>query len=402
MQPMRLFYVRRPVKLTLPHKVRQLEAPNEEQLASGQIPTNRLYCGNVVWEVLMAQKQLPKSEVVQISDSALPEGLLPRRILDFHEAGAWFKAFEPGKAKVRIALLNGFGTMLGDTALGCGALMAADPLLRELPFQVEYHAYASWNARPGVETLLKSCPRIAAVQSYSPTLDQLRQYDAYVDFSSLLSLPGYGTQYFIDFYLRHLGVNPEAVPSALKKPWFEFDAGLLQHVPTVLPVSSRPTLLLHPHASTPLRSMPSPFVRRLLDDLVAHTDYRVVLVVNPGFALSAWGDRVLDLSAWSAKSLQHMGAIVQAVDAVVSVDTLVIHVAHAAGKPSLDILTASEPVQSVPPEGPLKGLVIPGAQALPGWMTHKAQGDWADMQAAYEQAWMALNGDVVINALKGH
>ncbi|MGZ4993984.1 MAG: hypothetical protein ACXV79_07465, partial [Methylobacter sp.] len=128
---MQCFYVKNNVTLQLPHKQRELFAPSLEALAALQIPTKNVYCGNIAWEVIHAKQNIGEDGVVTLPMSQEIQRILPPAITPW-SAGYNLvmqlqnvihnRAAEKRDQPVKLALLNGVGTMLGDTLVGSSAV----------------------------------------------------------------------------------------------------------------------------------------------------------------------------------------------------------------------------------------------------------------------------------------
>lgn len=409
---MQIYYLNRPCTLSLAHKSTVLHAPSPDALSKLRIPTVNIYCGNVGWEIMLARAQLGDEAVVIQELTPEIAALLPPRIGSYKAGGdlcdqvrALLAKRESEKCSqpFRIALMNGLGTMLGDTLVGSRALeIAVEKLTAEIG-HIEVHVVLAWNARPGTEEILRRSPAVSSLQEHSLTLDELRQFDAYWDFSELLRMEGYDTLPLIDFYLEHLAINPDDIVATDKLPQLRLPATVRSEAKKLLePIKhAHKLLLLQWLASTPLRSMPDQFVALLLEDILRETEV-CVLVTQPlpaGIVVNE-PDRVVQLAEWCATKTDNYLALFAEIDAVISVDTLAIHAALAEKKPGLGIFTTIAPELRLPPASQIKGYMILGAEDLPLWGRHKDGADWESNRSLYEAAWLALDRPAILASIR--
>lgn len=409
---MQYFYVKNNVTLQLPHKQRQLCPPSPDQLATQQIPIKNVYCGNIGWEVIHAKQILGEDAVVMLPDTPEIQRLLPPllnpwsvggdlavQVQNIIRARPEAKSHQP----IRLALLNGVGTMLGDTLVGSSALEIALPQLTEAVGTIEVHAILAWNARPGTEHILERSPAVSYVQGHAITLENLCHYDAYWDFSTLLRMEGYNSVPLIDFYLNNLGIAPASISPTDKVPVLRLPTALVLEAKSMLAKISqnRKVILIQGQASTPLRSMPDAFLAQLINDLLKATDACVLLTQPLPDGLSTnYPERIIHLEDWCRLSTDHYLALVIASHALISIDSLAIHAAMAAQIPGVAIFTTLSPSLRLAYAPKLSGMLIPEAATLSTWGKHKTDDHWPNEQLAYNQAWAAMDRHSIINELQ--
>jgi SAM-dependent methyltransferase len=408
---MEFFCVQKSITLKLPHKECVLHAPDSEALASKQIPLKNIYCGNVYWEIAHARSiggdsaaiALPLNDALQ---RLMPPVLRPWSIgndliAQVREIVRRRSPDRQGKP-LRFVLVNGVGTMIGDTLIGAAAVEIAIRRVRNALGPVEVHAGLGWNARPGTENIFQRCPVISVVHHHALTVEQLRGFDAYWDFSELLAMEGYDTLPLIDFYLNSLGIDHASVASAEKIPPLRLPPAIVADAKAMLdPCRGRPVLLIQGQASTPLRSMPDIFMAELIGDVLRETDTCVLLTQPSPVGMRIEDEeRAIRLDAWCQGSTDRYLALVSQIDMLISIDSLAIHAAAAAKIPGVAIFTTLDPHLRLAYAPTLTGLLIPGATGLKTWGKHKADANWPDEQAEYDKAWATMDKSVILDALK--
>lgn len=408
---MEYFYVKNNVIVQLPHKRRELFSPPQDALATLQIPIKNIYCGNIGWEVIHARQTVGEDGAVILPINSEIQRLLPPAIIswsDGHDLVIQIQNIirarpdEKHHEPIKLALLNGVGTMLGDTLVGSSAVEIAIRQLNEAVGAVEVHAVLAWNARPGTENILARSPAISNVQGYSITLDDLCGYDAYWDFSTLLRMEGYNSVPLIDFYLNNLGIDARSVNPVEKLPVLRLPTALVLEAKSILAEISqgRKVVLIQGLASTPIRSMPDTFFAQLINDVLRETDASVLLTQPlPDGLSNNYPDRIIHLEGWCRPSTDHYLALVIAADALISVDSLAIHAAMAIQMPGVVIFTTLNPELRLAYAPQLTGVLIPDASVLSTWGKHKIDDNWPNEQASYHQAWEALDRRVVVNKI---
>lgn len=176
---------------------------------------------------------------------------------------------KPAKQHFRFALVNGFGSNLGDNTIGITAFrVVAEYLGRHFKsFSVDILFGPDTN--PANADIVGYEPWVDQVLFQGPTLVEFAQYDAYFDVSGLITLPRFNEMPTVDWYLWWFGLDPKQVPSEKKrnKGYIRWDAWNAVHA--LLKEVSGKKVLFNPKASVPLRSMPadvaSKFAKRLLE-----------------------------------------------------------------------------------------------------------------------------------------
>lgn len=301
-----------------------------------------------------------------------------------------------GKRFFRLAIVNGFGANLGDSVMGAAALrQLLEVLRRELPtFAIDLLLGMSTN--PACAELLRVGPEVEREYSGSLSLSEFARYDAYFDFSALINYPRFYELQGIDFCLWWLGLDPEAVPRRQRRNAVVILESATRQVAAMLADLPRPLVLFSHQASVPLRSFPDRPVRRFIRRLLEQ-DQTLTLVTN--HRLSFNSPRLVDLSS-QIVTVELLKALVAQVDGVITVDTVVLHLADAAAMPTV-LLSSAIPAANLVCNYPHSiGIEIPDASTLPGWRKAKVtEAEWVGMAQRYEDSWSRLDATAVIAAL---
>lgn len=311
---------------------------------------------------------------------------------------AALRARKPDKQHFRLALVNGFGTNLGDTLIGMTAFRCvAEVLGQQLPsFSVD--VLLGPDANPANADLISGAPWLDRVLFRGPTLQDFAQYDGYFDVTGLINLPQYDALPLVDWYAWWFGLDPQAIAPEHKRNrgslrWQAWNSvhELLRHTPG-------PKVLFNPKASVALRSMPSEvacaFAQRLLE-----LEGEMHLVVDQ--PLHWQHERLLDLSA-HIDSPEKIKALIAQVDGVVTVDTFGQHWADVCQTPCVTLLSVIEPTSY--PYYPLgSGAGIGHFRALPAYKKVKvSEGEWTPMARSYHAAWVQVSAQEVMDLLKSN
>ena len=240
----------------------------------------------------------------------------------------------------RTAIINGFGTGIGDYVVGLTAWrVIRERMLAAGCLEVRTEIWARTHAIPRARVACPSEPSVAGIRALPVTLDEFLALDGYWDFSGMLDRPAFKQMPTIDFFLATLGVDPASVPAEQKRNRVLVPEPIQAEIDTALAGLGERFILLHPASSTPLRDMPVPIMSRLLDELAQRTDLQIASL-HP---LPVAAERYADLSSLF-RSHQHFCAVIRRAAGLLTIDTSTYHIADAFDVPSLVIFT------TVPPE----------------------------------------------------
>ncbi len=243
-------------------------------------------------------------------------------------------------ASPRTAIINGFGTGIGDYVVGLTAWrVVRERMLAAGCSEVRTEIWGRTHAIPRARVACPSEPSITGIRALPVTLDEFLELDGYWDLSGMLDRPAFKQMPTIDFFLAALGVDPASVSAEQKRNRVLVPEPIQAEIDTALAGLGERFVLLHPASSTPLRDMPVPIMSRLLDELAQRTDLQIASL-HP---LPVAAERYADLSSLF-RSHQHFCAVIRRAAGLLTIDTSAYHIADAFDVPSLVIFT------TVPPE----------------------------------------------------
>lgn len=307
------------------------------------------------------------------------------------------RAKKPLQQHFRIAIVNGFGSNLGDSTVGATALRVIMQHLRQHLPSVSCDALFGLVLSGGASAHILQCEAgIERAVFQAMTAPEFAQYDAYFDFDQLLNLPLFGQLPTVDWLLWWCGLAPDAVPAEHKRNRGHILEDAWQAVQALLRHRRGQKVLFNPKASVPLRSMPEDVALQFAKRLLA-LDPQITLVIDQPLPLKH--QCLVDLSG-KITTPEMFKALVGQVDGVITVDTFAIHQADISSTPCVTLFSSIAPTAY--PYYPYNaGLGIPGYEALPAYQRPKvADEEWDKIKNAYHAAWAHLNPAQVLPLLR--
>lgn len=235
------------------------------------------------------------------------------------------------------AVMNGIGNGLGDHLSGLGCVQQLSALLA--PREPHFHFLQELNYRNG---FVCSYEADQTMRHSILSLEQFLRMDFVIDLSDSHNLPSFdktpaAIYNAYAFSINHL-VEPTNLCADLSVRTTKVTA-FREYIEDQLSFEdqashrTRPIVLLHPKASTDLRTMPPSLAGRLIRALIQQGFYVVSAFKH---ANAPNGFCSLDTLSNSVDDLMH---IVAACDGVVSVGTVVYHIAAGLNKPTIVLPT---------------------------------------------------------------
>ena len=302
----------------------------------------------------------------------------------------------PNKKHFRIAIINGFGTNLGDALLGMTAMRhAAKVIEKELQsFSVDFLLGPS--SAEGNMNLVSNEEWVGQISFQSPTLLEFSKYDAYLDYSNFISMPKFNTIPTIDWHLWWMGMDSEKISSQDKRNILPMPWKAWNEIESKLNLINGKKILFNHKASVPLRSFPPEiaveFIKKLLNK---NTEIKIILA-QP---LDITHPRVVNLEKILTSS-DHFAALVCQMSAVICVDTYALHVADTASVPCVSIFS-SLPCEIYPYYPMNIGYQVPGVESLDGYKKSKLKDDeWIKVKNKYEELWKKVSSSKILKLLE--
>lgn len=267
-----------------------------------------------------------------------------------------------GRKNLRIAVINGVGGGIGDTVVGLTALRHAHALLSAGGRHVSMDMVVSESTYDRVHEVFATVDFIDQVRTLPITLHELCQYDACFDSGGLAHRRDFHRLPMVDFFFKLFGIDFRKVPPVRKRNHLTLPRTVnpvLVEKLQELKQQEQKLLLFHPTASTPLRSIPDSEIPRMLGQIISDGRYRVVTMAPVDFR----HERLVDLSACSG-TRSDLIYLIHGMDAILSVDTSVYHIADCFDVPSIVWFTSIDPDLRVKYYPFVRGVVLPGAREL--------------------------------------
>lgn len=239
--------------------------------------------------------------------------------------------------EINIVIINGIGNGLGDNYIGLGILQRFTKLLA--PINVNFHLMQELDQR------------IAPVYAHQAnvtmhcnvmSVEKFMSMDFYIDFDGIDNMPHFDHVPAAHFTAHAFSIN-QLIPKINLQAILRIDQEKAQGMRQIIAERLDPrraTVLLHPLASTPLRTLPNNKSANIVKELIAE-GFNVVTV----FAHNNPPEGFADLSE-HCNSIDDLLHIVNAVDGVISVGTVVYHLASALSKPTVLLPTVKADVRS--------------------------------------------------------
>jgi hypothetical protein len=295
----------------------------------------------------------------------------------------------------RIAIINGFGTGIGDHIVGLTAWrVARERMLQAGCLEVSAEI---WSRTHGVHRARVSCtyePSITGIRALPVTCRDFMALDAFWDLSGLLDRPSFWRMPTIDFYLETLGVDPASVAARDKRNKIRIPEQIQREVDMALDQIGGAFILLHPTSSTPLRDMPVPIIQRVFDELARCSEARIASLHE----LPVAHKQYVNLSGLF-KTHQHFCAVIKRAAGLLTIDTSTYHIADAFDVPSLVIFTTVPPERWVPYYPSVEGFMLEGVRESKYFGMHRS--DDPVVLGDIGRFWEALDVPRLVNRFLG-
>ncbi|OYQ31764.1 hypothetical protein CHU95_21800 [Niveispirillum lacus] len=307
------------------------------------------------------------------------------------------KARHPEKKHFHLAVVNAFGTNLGDTILGMTALRHIAGYLKQHLDSFVIDLLLGANAGVANFDIAGHDDWLGEQYLLGPTLTEFARYDAYFDFTGLIALPRITEMAISDWYLWWSGLDPATVPAVSKRNILYHQWPVWQEVSRALQGIKGRKIFFNPKASVPLRTFADEHVAKFLKRLLKLAPDTTIIVDRE---IKLDHPRLINLSK-EINSAAKFGALVAHMDGMISVDSFALHAADCASVPSVGLFASIDPY-AYPYYPHHQGVLIPDGETLPAYKKFKTNSDeeWAEIKDVYADAWGRLDPQVVWNILQ--
>ncbi len=245
--------------------------------------------------------------------------------------------------EINVIVVNGIGTGFGDNYVGLGAMQRLQALL--MPITVNFHLMQNMNER--VAPVYMREPNVFLLNN-CVDLKKFMQMDFYVNLTGMLGFPEFESMPLANFMADSFKVKELSSIEQLQ-PELKLDPFKLKSIDDAIKQEfdksqlKQPLVLFHPKASSPVRTIIKAVADALITALIAH-GFRAISAIPYDFnAQNAEGFRSLDHISSDVDDLLHITACC---DAVISVGTVLYHLAAALDKPTILLPSVKADVES--------------------------------------------------------
>ena len=329
----------------------------------------------------------------------------PKFPLDLTYSGGYFRPEEKfvpleekikpllGREKIRVAIINGMGGGIGDNIVGMTALNILYDRLMHYFREVDIGVFT---LRPRALPILRQETIINEIYLMPAPAELLFQYDALINLSNMTGWPIF-KQEMVDFYLQAMSIEPQSVSSSEKRCFIKLNERIVRELEPIikaLKTARNPLLLYHPISSSPIRSIPRKIINKHIKRILEITDFLVVSLLPINFK----HPRFVNLHSFSKKGFDHFAYLISQMDAIITVDTAVYHVADAFSVPTVTLFTSIPPEHRISYYPYQKGLLIGGPKGRPLFYRHAS--DNKEELKLLEEKWRRFKIDKALEGLK--
>ena len=331
-----------------------------------------------------------KQQQLLVKHPSFPVDFKNQQFNNIRELRAAFIKVVGDAKKVNIVVINGIGNGLGDNYLGLAALQRLTNLLA--PTQIHFHLMQELDQR--IAPVYQDQNNVTMHCNIMP-MNQFLAMDFHIDLDGIINMPHFDHVPAAHFNTHAFSIN-RLVPTTNLQAKITTDPIKTQQMRSIIIEQLNPnqaTILLHPVSSSPLRTLPSKQSAQIVRALIAE-GFNVV----SAFRHDNPPDNFLSLSE-HCNSLEDLIHIINAVDGVISVGTVVYHISAALSKPTILLPTVLADVRS--------------AELLPevtAWLPKDSQSyiqnlhksDKAEHLAVANKIWLNINASDLAKATQQH
>ncbi len=244
---------------------------------------------------------------------------------------------------IHIAIINGMGRGYGDNVSGLGALQHFYDFLCTRFSDVKIDLIQRNTALQGL--IYQRYKEVNETRQLPISVTEFYRYDAYIDLTDLLNFEQFHQLPLFDFFLQALSMQKKVRLKRSKHTRLNIDADerdqMRNQALARAGLGSKKLVLMHPSASTGLRSMPVEIANGIVENVLSNSDALIVSCVP----LASDHQRVVNMSDLST-SIHEFVHIIAACDAVISVGTVTYHVSGSLKMPTLLIPTVNADIES--------------------------------------------------------
>jgi len=265
------------------------------------------------------------------------------------------------KDEIKVFIINGMGTGLGDGIVGLTALNIFYKRLEK-----KYKRITIDIGQPSIigdssHKDLYSQESIINNLSYLPiTVEKLLEYDLVMDNSAMIIRDNFPKNTMLDFFLENLSIDKNSVPLKEKQNWLQLSSNALAALEMPFRLARQNSyldyrnknklILLHTSASSPIRSIPRDKIKHIIKNIIdTDKDYIVITWENLDDVIKEINDllgpkkhRHINFNFLNSSFDRYVAAISK-IDALVTIDTSSYHIANSFNKPSIVLFSTINP-----------------------------------------------------------
>ena len=343
-----------PKRQTLPATSRfpQIELrSSDENKSNGIIPFSHLYLTSASQLGHLARYAGKTCELASVpaetGEWMLNHSRCPVNI-SFKQQGLERLLTESGLAtqsEIKICVLNGMGRGYGDNVAGLAAVQRLRTWLAGRFEQVQIDLMQRNTTTQSL--IYQRHDAVDNVLQLPVTVTKFYSYDAYADITDLLSIAEFNQLSLYDFFIKSFSLQHVVADDSSKAAALSVDLDEKKRLRALAIKRSgrifkkQKLVLLHPVASSPLRSMPEDVLQRIMPEVLKKSRKLFVTCVP----LNIKHKNIIDMSDQST-DIHAFFDIIASCDAAISVGTVAYHVSGSFNIPTLLIPTVNADIES--------------------------------------------------------
>ncbi len=372
----------------------KLSAPSQQEKETGEFKLHNIYLSNVIHSIinkeLLAQgKENPIGIYADAAaDQIMAHPKFPENIGAFDGQKIKLTDFKEkitpllDKKEVRIALF--LSSALGDLLRACRVIEIYHGKLSGYFDKVTFDVFL--DDSENYKYILEQSYYINKICQLPISLKEFfNNYDAYVELNEMLH--DYNIQDnidtpIIDIFLQGVNIDSSSIPDSEKRNFIKISPKAKKELGMLvssLKSCGRRLLLFNPLSSNPIRNIPQDFVNKIIDEVIEKSDYQVISFSKINYN----HERFIDLGKYT-KNTDNFLYLLSEMDAIITVDTSVYHIADAFNIPAYVIFATLLP-QSRCKYYPLVGGINIGSEKLRGKFVSKDAADIEELNRVYDK-----------------